>query len=80
MAASAEFGVLTGHQAMFSLPRVFLAIFSNVWLFCFSRLYVLQGSLAQQEWRVPELLQRLNDHISPMLGHTYKNVRDRIGR
>ena len=51
----------------------------EVFFFC-SRLYVLQGALAQQEWRIPELLQRLNDYIYPKLAHPYKNVRDRLGR
>jgi len=46
----------------------------------FSRLYLLQGALSQQEWRVPELLNRLCDYLSGHLRHPYKNVRDRIGR
>ncbi|XP_013404552.1 proteasome activator complex subunit 4 [Lingula anatina] len=44
-----------------------------------SRLYVLQGALAQQEWRVAELLHRLINYLIPHLKHPYKNVRDRIG-
>ena len=48
--------------------------------FCFSRLYVLQGGLAQQEWRVPELLHRLLKYLEPKLTQVYKNVRERIGR
>lgn len=48
-------------------------------LFC-SRLYVLQGGLAQQEWRVPELLHRLLQYLEPKLTQVYKNVRERIGR
>lgn len=47
--------------------------------FC-SRLYVLQGGLAQQEWRVPELLHRLLQYLEPKLTQVYKNVRERIGR
>lgn len=50
-----------------------------VFLFC-SRLYVLQGGLAQQEWRVPELLHRLLQYLEPKLTQVYKNVRERIGR
>lgn len=43
------------------------------------RLYVLQGGLAQQEWRVPELLHRLLKYLEPKLTQVYKNVRERIG-
>uniref|UniRef100_A0A673KJN7 Proteasome activator complex subunit 4A n=1 Tax=Sinocyclocheilus rhinocerous TaxID=307959 RepID=A0A673KJN7_9TELE len=43
------------------------------------RLYVLQGGLAQQEWRVPELLHRLLHYLEPKLTQVYKNVRERIG-
>lgn len=50
-----------------------------LFLFC-SRLYVLQGGLAQQEWRVPELLHRLLQYLEPKLTQVYKNVRERIGR
>uniref|UniRef100_A0AAR2JD79 Proteasome activator Blm10 mid region domain-containing protein n=1 Tax=Pygocentrus nattereri TaxID=42514 RepID=A0AAR2JD79_PYGNA len=42
-------------------------------------LYVLQGGLAQQEWRVPELLHRLLIYLEPKLTQVYKNVRERIG-
>ena len=45
-----------------------------------SRLYVLQGALAQQEWRVPELLNRHWQYVAAHITHTYKNVRDRLGR
>jgi proteasome activator subunit 4 len=41
---------------------------------------VLQGGLAQQEWRVPELLHRLLQYLEPKLTQVYKNVRERIGR
>ncbi|KAM9847519.1 proteasome activator complex subunit 4A [Aulostomus maculatus] len=43
------------------------------------RLYVLQGGLAQQEWRVSELLHRLLQYLEPKLTQVYKNVRERIG-
>ncbi|KAG7492479.1 hypothetical protein MATL_G00015050 [Megalops atlanticus] len=43
------------------------------------RLYVLQGGLAQQQWRVPELLHRLLQYLEPKLTQVYKNVRERIG-
>ncbi|XP_026508317.1 proteasome activator complex subunit 4 [Terrapene carolina triunguis] len=43
------------------------------------RLYVLQGGLAQQEWRVPELLHKLLKYLEPKLTQVYKNVRERIG-
>ncbi|XP_033120997.1 proteasome activator complex subunit 4-like [Anneissia japonica] len=44
-----------------------------------SRLFVLQGCLVQQEWRVPGLLHRLLVYLEQHLTHTYKNVRDRVG-
>ncbi|CAK6956798.1 proteasome activator complex subunit 4B [Scomber scombrus] len=44
-----------------------------------SLLYVLQGGLAQQQWRVSELLHRLLDYLEPKLTQVYKNVRERIG-
>ena len=44
-----------------------------------SRLYALQGGIAQQEWRVGELCHRLNDFLKPFLTHPFKNVRDRLG-
>ncbi|XP_012728979.2 proteasome activator complex subunit 4B isoform X3 [Fundulus heteroclitus] len=44
-----------------------------------SLLYVLQGGLAQQQWRVSELLHRLLVYLEPKLTQVYKNVRERIG-
>ncbi|XP_071746308.1 LOW QUALITY PROTEIN: proteasome activator complex subunit 4 [Lepeophtheirus salmonis] len=44
-----------------------------------SRLYVLQGFLSQQEWRVGHLLHELNNFLKPFLTHPFKNVRDRLG-
>ncbi|KAA8581409.1 hypothetical protein FQN60_002990 [Etheostoma spectabile] len=44
-----------------------------------SLLYVLQGGLAQQQWRVSELLHRLLAYLEPKLTQVYKNVRERIG-
>ncbi|XP_031567414.1 proteasome activator complex subunit 4-like [Actinia tenebrosa] len=44
-----------------------------------SRLYLIQGALCQQEWRVAELLHKLLSIIKSRLGHSYKNVRDRSG-
>ncbi|XP_061666558.1 proteasome activator complex subunit 4B isoform X2 [Syngnathoides biaculeatus] len=44
-----------------------------------SLLYVLQGGLVQQQWRVAELLHRLLAYLEPKLTHVYKNVRERIG-
>ena len=37
-----------------------------------SRLYMLQGGIAQQEWRVAELLHRLVDFMRPYLSHPYQ--------
>ncbi len=44
-----------------------------------SRLYVLQGALAQQEWRAGNLLHRLMSFLRPFCSHPYENVRNRIG-
>uniref|UniRef100_A0A8C6PPC9 Proteasome (Prosome, macropain) activator subunit 4b n=1 Tax=Nothobranchius furzeri TaxID=105023 RepID=A0A8C6PPC9_NOTFU len=44
-----------------------------------SLLYVLQGGLAQQQWRVSELLHRLLAYLEPKLTQVYKNVRECIG-
>uniref|UniRef100_A0A023GM02 Putative proteasome activator complex subunit ixodes scapularis proteasome activator complex subunit n=1 Tax=Amblyomma triste TaxID=251400 RepID=A0A023GM02_AMBTT len=44
-----------------------------------SRLYVQLGGLAQQEWRVCELLEELLEGLKPRLPHSYQNVRDKIG-
>ena len=44
-----------------------------------SRLYVLQGAIAQQEWRVGYLLNKLDNFLNPFLTHPYHNVRERLG-
>merc|ERR1719273_13292 len=44
-----------------------------------SRLYALQGGIAQQEWRIGELCHKLNEFLKPFLTHPFKNVRDRLG-
>lgn len=44
-----------------------------------SRLYVLQGAMAQQEWRIGSLLHRLDHFLKPFLTHPYQNVRERLG-
>ena len=44
-----------------------------------SRLYVLQGAVAQQEWRIGSLLHRLDAFLRPFLTHPYQNVRERLG-
>ncbi|KAF7667140.1 hypothetical protein LDENG_00077040 [Lucifuga dentata] len=44
-----------------------------------SLLYVLQGGLAQQQWRVSELMHRLLAYLEPKLTQVYKNVRERTG-
>jgi len=44
-----------------------------------SRLYMLQGVVAQQRWRVGELLHRLLTFLKPFLNHPYHNVRSRLG-
>ena len=45
-----------------------------------SRLLMLQQGLVQQEWRVPQMLQRILEDLLPHLDHPYKAVRDRLGR
>ncbi len=44
-----------------------------------SRLYALQGALAQQEWRIPPLMDRILKDLKPFLTHSFMNVRNRIG-
>ncbi|CAL8307041.1 unnamed protein product [Boreogadus saida] len=44
-----------------------------------SLLYVIQGGVSQQQWRVSELLHRFLSNLEPRLTHVYKNVRERIG-
>lgn len=44
-----------------------------------SRLYVLQGAMAQQEWRIGTLLHKLDQFLNPYLTHPYQNVRERLG-
>ena len=44
-----------------------------------SRMYALQGALAQQEWRVPTLMSQLLTFMRPFLTHPYQNVRQRMG-
>ena len=52
---------------------------SNSALIEASKLYVLQGGLHQQEWRIPELLETILNHVEPLLGHPFKNIRNRVG-
>ena len=44
-----------------------------------SRLYLVQGVVSQQRWRVGQLLHRLLTHILPYLDHPFHNVRSRLG-
>ncbi|XP_065838430.1 proteasome activator complex subunit 4-like [Oscarella lobularis] len=44
-----------------------------------AQLYLLQGAVEQQEWRVPALHHALLNQLKPYLNHSYKLVRDRIG-
>ncbi|KAF0025594.1 hypothetical protein F2P81_022475 [Scophthalmus maximus] len=43
------------------------------------RFCLFKGGLAQQQWRVSELLHRLLTYLEPKLTQVYKNVRERIG-
>lgn len=52
----------------------------NICLLVFSRLFMLQNALLQQEWRVTDLHHRLIKYLHLHLSHLYKNVRDRLGR
>jgi len=40
---------------------------------------MLQGGIAQQEWRVAQLLSRLLKLLMPYLNHPYQSMRDRLG-
>jgi proteasome activator subunit 4 len=44
-----------------------------------SRLYALQGALAQQEWRIPPIMHDLLKVLKPFLTHSLLNVRERMG-
>lgn len=44
-----------------------------------SRLYALQGALAQQEWRIPTLMHKILEELKPFMTHSLLNVRDRLG-
>lgn len=44
-----------------------------------SRLYIIQNTLAQQEWRVAELYHKLLEYLKQHLSHQFKSVRDQIG-
>ncbi|XP_076815650.1 proteasome activator complex subunit 4A-like [Clavelina lepadiformis] len=55
------------------------ATLSNTVLVESSKLFIFQGGIHQQEWRVPEILQKMLNHVEPLLGHQYKSIRNRIG-
>jgi len=44
-----------------------------------SRIFILQNTLAQQEWRVAKLNHEMLNYLLPHLSHPFKNVRDQIG-
>ncbi|KAK3093564.1 hypothetical protein FSP39_017345 [Pinctada imbricata] len=45
-----------------------------------SRLFAITSAIVQQEWRIPDILDRLlKQTLMKNLSHRYKNVRDRIG-
>ena len=58
----------------------FLIAVLHSFLCLISQLYLLQGAVEQQEWRVPALHHALLNQLKPYLNHSYKLVRDRIGR
>lgn len=43
-----------------------------------ARLYILQGVLNQQSWKVSELMHRLLKYLENYLSHPFQNVRDKI--
>ncbi|KAI1720671.1 proteasome-substrate-size regulator, mid region domain-containing protein [Ditylenchus destructor] len=44
-----------------------------------TRLYLLHCALNQFEWRIPSLWYQLFCHCSQLVGHTYQNMRFRVG-
>lgn len=44
-----------------------------------NRLYLIQGVVAQQEWRVSQILQQLLHTLVPYLDHPYQSMRSRMG-
>ena len=68
--------ITKGHVLMLQ----YLCILQRVMFLCYSRLYMLQGAMAQQEWRIPDILHRFLNYVIQHMAHPYKNVRDRLGR
>uniref|UniRef100_A0A915D6A4 Proteasome activator complex subunit 4 C-terminal domain-containing protein n=1 Tax=Ditylenchus dipsaci TaxID=166011 RepID=A0A915D6A4_9BILA len=44
-----------------------------------TRLYLIHCALNQMEWRIPQQWRKLYQHCSPLVGHTYQNMRYRVG-
>lgn len=61
------------------LKNLMIGIAVNI-ISLYSWLYLLLGLIAQQEWRVCELLNRILHYIEPRLSHSYQNVREKMGR
>lgn len=46
----------------------------------FSRYFLLQGGVNQQEWRAVQVWNDLLTIVQPQLAQPYQNLRDRLGR
>lgn len=49
-------------------------------IYNFSRYFLLQGGINQQEWRTMEVWHKLLTIVQPQLPQPYQNLRDRLGR
>ena len=60
----------------------FLIKFVNISMlsYVFSRLSIIQATIAQQQWRVPHLLKEFAQFLFTHLDHPFKTVREKIGR
>ena len=45
-----------------------------------SRLFIIQNTLSQQEWRVAKISHKLLEYLKPHLSYPFKSVRDQVGR
>ncbi|CAG0897570.1 unnamed protein product, partial [Darwinula stevensoni] len=45
-----------------------------------SRIYMMQGAICPQEWKVAELQHRFLKYVTPYLDHQFQSLRERLGR